>query len=205
MLNFIEEGYQPKKKMSGKKTIETKKVFITSDLHIGHKILSEARGFEDVEEHDNFIINRILEIPSYSTLFILGDVFYKAHNKIKENFSRLLDENRINSFIIKGNHDKYIENFFFNVLGDTESIFINEKRIFLSHYPHLIWDCSHYNSWNLFGHIHLNSHYSPITIGKQMNVNLEFNDYNPYSFGEVENIMSKKNNNVDMIKNNNFL
>ena len=58
------------------------------------------------------------------------------------------------------------------------------------------WAKSHYNSWQLFGH----SHGELKGVGKQMDIGVDTHNFYPYSFNEIKRIMSKKEDNFNLVK-----
>lgn len=49
--------------------------FFTSDLHLGHRLVSEIRGFENVVDHDESIIEQWnKQVKPKDTVWILGDI-----------------------------------------------------------------------------------------------------------------------------------
>ena len=164
---------------SGEKIMKT--VFFTSDLHIGHQKVSIERGFNSVEEHDNFIIsNWNKAINPTDTIYILGDiVFYPSINMDK--ISKL---NGIKNLIM-GNHDdktnKYIS-LFNKVLGCHEYK-RDDKRFILTHFPVSIESVRPRYDYNLHGHIHINDNVVPKPVSKyHFNLNLELHDYRPVDY-----------------------
>ena len=73
--------------------------------------------------------------------------------------------------------------------------------LFLSHYPQLLWDKSHYNGCHLYGHSHKDTSDVPYTTtmmkGRCLNVNVELHDYKPWSRDEVQEYMEKAHCNID--------
>lgn len=78
-------------------------IFLTSDLHLGHKFVAKLRGFDDVTEHDALIIRNIRkQVKENDTLYILGDVamggWAETIKPVKElSFTKVL---------VTGNHDR---------------------------------------------------------------------------------------------------
>ena len=100
-------------------------------------------------------------------------------------------------------------------------ITINNQKIILSHYGHRVWNQSHYGAWMLYGHSHgslepsisghvinelLNkkryedlralangTHPTRNANGKTMDIGIDTHpEFRPYSFEELQQIMSKK-------------
>jgi len=117
-------------------------------------------------------------------------------------------KNGISFHWILGNHDTIPFGYSHKALVSRDfikTIKDSDKKIFLSHFPHLCWNGSHYGSWNLHGHIHRgdSTHkkgfdQKSIEIGCQLNVNVEFHDWKPWSFDEVKDFMSVRNPNWDL-------
>lgn len=43
-----------------------------SDLHFGHRLVAELRGFTDTDEHDRVVLDHLREVPDGSVLLCLG-------------------------------------------------------------------------------------------------------------------------------------
>ena len=58
------------------------KIFITSDLHLGHAKLAEIRGFGSVKDHDECIIQNIADVIKNKryVLWLLGDIAFGSRN-----------------------------------------------------------------------------------------------------------------------------
>ena len=133
-----------------------------------------------IQEFNAWIIKRIYDIPAGSDLYLLGDTAWD-----KGSFIQLLNgkPKNIHLHIIDGNHDKKIKfsNFHgFQYHHQAETVKDLGYKFYLHHYPCVVWDCSHYNSINLYGHIHLNTPQIE-NKGRQINVNCEMWDYRPIS------------------------
>ena len=99
-----------------------------------------------------------------------------------------------------------------NTVNESLSIKLTDRQgrsypAFLSHYPMLTWDRSHYDSILLFGHHHAHTHKADEIrkyelSGKMLNVNCEFFNYNPINELGVINIMKTRPHNWDYIEKN---
>ncbi len=49
-------------------------LWFTSDLHLGHTLVAENRGFETPRLHDNAILDALSKVPADDELWILGDL-----------------------------------------------------------------------------------------------------------------------------------
>lgn len=133
--------------------------------------------------------------------YFLGDLYWDRNSYYKF----------YNQFILKcvafhwitGNHDFHIfknhENEIEDITPMKEVKFCGQSAV-LCHYPMMTWNKSHYNSFMLFGHHHVNGHAEPTIQGKMFNVNCEFNNFKPYSENDIVEIMSHKPDNFDYIK-----
>lgn len=77
--------------------------FFTSDIHLGHKKVSEIRGFKTTEEHDAHIISTWNSVVSKKdVVYLLGDVALGAYV-----YALDLIKNELNGtkHLISGNHD----------------------------------------------------------------------------------------------------
>ena len=98
---------------------------------------------------------------------------------------------RIN--LILGNHDDRkligkLSNCFESVMSTytlkTQTSDLVKQKVFLSHYAHRVWNCSHYGSWHLFGHSH--GELDSLPWGLSMDVGVDSHNLKPISFDEVE-------------------
>jgi calcineurin-like phosphoesterase family protein len=170
--------------------------YFTSDWHLGHvNILKYSkRPFSSIEEMNNTIINNFNSIvKKEDVVYFLGDFFYaykeKTHLNGHWNF-------------IKGNHDKNyppsnITFDSFNLQKTYVDLNIYNQKITICHYPMQAYNCSHFNAWMLYGHIHNDA--SNIIQGKKMNVGVDNNNFYPINFEQIQQYMNQRENNWDFI------
>jgi len=147
------------------------KVYIISDLHLGHLSMALKRGFKNVEEHDNHIINtwNSVVLNKKDVVYILGDITMEN----KRHYDKL-DLLRGRKKVVLGNHDR--PEFTHDLLNyvDTLSGMIKYKGLILTHCPihesELKW-CHK----NIHGHVHEASLANP----KYVNVCCEVIGYKP--------------------------
>jgi len=141
-------------------------VLFTSDLHLGHDLAAEKRGFLSIDEHDDYIIETLKSQCTKNTvLWILGDVVMRGGE------IRRLAEIPGRKKLVIGNHDElptleYLL-YFESIHGITKY-----KGMWLSHcpiHPQEMYRCS----LNVHGHIHKNTN-SPLLDKPYFNVNWDF-------------------------------
>ena len=181
--------------------------YFSSDWHLGHGsvIKFSNRPFQSTQEmNDTILKNMYAPLKKGDILYYLGDLSWS-----KSGYNRVFDElpEGVTFVWILGNHDKKEWKAYkgrVQEITDFKEIKIGQQSVTLCHYPMLTWNKSHYNSWQLYGHHHNNSHgFEQIdnkTMGKMLNVNCEFNDYKPYSERDIIKIMENKPDNWDYIK-----
>lgn len=173
-------------------------IYFTADLHLNHSNIIKYcnRPFTNVIEMDNTILTNFWRtLSSGDTLCILGDLsFNKDH--ILDFFDRF---STINMVYIKGNHDgKELMNITrklnipFYTLYDTK---IDNQPVTLCHYAMRVWNKSHFNSWQLYGH----SHGVLPPQGKQYDVGVDNNNFFPVSWDRIKEIMTTAPNNFNYI------
>lgn len=78
-----------------------KRHWVASDLHLGHELLARLRGFEDVDEHDDWLVERLNQsLSDKTTLWVLGDVSMSLRGL--RPLKRVLGK----KILIAGNHDQ---------------------------------------------------------------------------------------------------
>lgn len=183
--------------------LEHHDLYLSSDMHFGHAniIRYSKRPYQYITDMDEGLIeNWNSKIKPGDTAFILGDFsFYKDEDLI---FSIL---NRLNGNIIlvKGNHDhQHTINAFkksqhIKGIYDLLDIKVYDpdahgcyQHLVLCHYPMLLWNKSHFGSWNCYGHSH--GSLKDYSGAARMDVGVDTNNMMPYSYEEIKQILSNK-------------
>lgn len=138
-------------------------VAFISDLHLGHEAIAKVRGFENIEEYNNQIIERWNSVCGKKTLiFLAGDISME-----KPVFYPLLDKMLGRKVIIGGNHD--LREHTKLLLPHVESIIgaLKYKGAIVTHIPIHTQEVTRF-LFNIHGHTHEDSIkklvYSPMNI-----------------------------------------
>jgi len=168
----------------------------TADLHLGHQLVAELRGFNSIAEHDGFIMDRLRSsVRKHDVLWVLGDYSVSKHEYARS----LLRSVYCRKILIPGNHDpehgmhRGAWNRQVDAL-DTFDAVLNYQRIrlgkinfLMSHLPyHGEGDHTPGNRYNeyrlpnegmplLCGHVHEAWRFK----GSQFNVGVDVNDFKP--------------------------
>lgn len=194
------------------------KVFFTSDTHFFHKniIGSCGRPFKDETEMNEVFINNWNNVVDKDSLvFHLGDFAWGGYNKWKS----IIDRLNGHIILIKGNHDDKnlspsAEKEFFDYVTYQMKIRIENRAVYLNHYPFLCYAGVYREPedqvWALHGHIHL----GPTSLGgldvprmeyllpTQYDVGVDMNNYTPISWKELkEKIEKQVKNNINCLQN----
>lgn len=165
--------------------------FFTSDEHYGHDNIIKYcdRPFASVIEMNNKIITKHNELVNHNDLVIhCGDFTLKGKEYANAIIKRLNGQH----IFLLGSHDNWCDKEHIHEIWEQK---IEDIYIVACHYAMRVWAKSHYNSWQLFGH----SHGKLKTIGKQLDVGVDTNNFYPYSFKQIKSIMSKKENNFNYL------
>jgi len=165
-------------------------IFFTADSHFFHKnIISYCqRPFKSVEEMHKVLIENWNKVVGRNDLvYHLGDF---GMGNISD-LQKLREKLNGQIVLIAGGHDKAIvadliaSDYMFLKIRHLLTLQTSIGKIVLCHYPLRVWDCSHYNSYHLFGHCHG----SQKTWGKSYDVGVDTNNFTPLSLSEISNIM----------------
>lgn len=167
-------------------------IFFTADTHFCHKniIKYEDRPFNSVEEMNEVMIQKWnAKVKPTDSVYILGDFIFS--NGITAN--QLVKRLNGKKYLIKGNHDSFLKDRDFDRsqlewIKDYYLLKDNNIKYALFHYPIAIWDCKHYDSIHLYGHVHSNKdnhHPLLMNLGNAYNVGVDINNYEPVSINEV--------------------
>lgn len=151
---------------------EEKKIFVSSDFHLGHQreFVWKDRGYSSIQEHDEMLIAILNEtVRPNDILFFLGDF---CLNSTPQQFDAYLDAIKCqNIMTLWGNHNNPHEKAVYRKLvGDNEQypvkyknmtylghyadVILNGQFVVLFHYPILIWNEMKNGAWCLCGHSH---------------------------------------------------
>ena len=176
-------------------------IYFTSDTHFGHDDIIKFchRPFKDVEEMNSELIRRWNEkVGPDDTIFHLGD-FAFGGSDIWNNILKQLNGHKI---LIIGNHD--IKNLregymqYFDYVGPQLLLNIEERSVYLNHYPFLCyggsWRSPKNAVYQLFGHVHSGPTSSGLDTERlvslfkyQYDVGVDNNNFTPISWSEVKN------------------
>lgn len=131
--------------------------YYISDFHWGHQFITTVDNcpFDTIEEQEEAIItNWNKTLTNQDTGFILGDVSYRPRSETLDLLDQLKGKRIV---IVKGNHDKWIsekQQNIYDCLTIKDTVFGEEKYVFLSHYPCAVWDRQFEGGLHLYGHVH---------------------------------------------------
>ena len=124
-------------------------VYFTSDLHLGHDLAAEKRGFSSLAEHDDGVIDSFWQagMTKRDKLFVLGDIAMS-----KMGLLRIKSLPTVNVVVLLGNHD---------VLGSVHYLYvfkdiigpITYRSFWLTHIPMHEQEIFT-RKGNIHGHIH---------------------------------------------------
>jgi calcineurin-like phosphoesterase family protein len=154
-------------------------VYVISDLHLGHTNMALRRGFNSVEEHDNYIINTWNNtVTKRDTIWILGDISLeksKEYSKLKllKGYKKVLLGNHE---LCRRAHNTELLNYV-NCIGGY--IISKHDGFILSHIP--IHPSELRGCINIHGHIHEEK----INDSRYINVSCEAINYKPQLLSEI--------------------
>lgn len=141
------------------------RIFITSDLHIGHALLAELRGFAAIREHDEEIIRRWNEVVTgRCDVYLLGDIGFRCSPGYLSSVIGRMNGRKV---LLRGNHDglatkalcrerfeRVLDVFELKGYADHKLSANHLIKIWMSHYAHRHWPSWNHGSVNLHGHSH---------------------------------------------------
>lgn len=186
--------------------------WFTSDLHLNHKLAFRERPeFSSMEEMNDAIFKMFDVIKKGDDVYILGDLGWDPEI-VQQLFNFLIMKKKANGvYVIIGNHD---DNWMRKVTDHPrihycQTMFLKPQikngyhGVFLSHYPQIIFDKSHYGAFQLHGHGHSTTSDRPLldalVMGKRLNVNCELHGFKLWSRDDVEEYMKTLPANIDNI------
>lgn len=117
--------------------VNRKRIFFTSDLHIGHQSVLEfsKRPFRDLDHMHSSLVKRFNSVlDDDSVLYILGDVGLCSSDLLSDIVSKI----KGTKVLILGNHDKKhnaMYNVGFDAVLNSATLYISGERVTMSHCP----------------------------------------------------------------------
>jgi len=167
--------------------------WFTADEHYGHtKVIKYSnRPFKNIKDMNENIINNFNSVVGKQDITIhAGDFCWL--NKAEDVYRQYVSNLNGNHVLLIGSHDHW---------QPASAKYIWRKRIegqlvVVCHYAMLTWECSHYGSWQLFGH----SHGRLVLDSKQYDIGVDNNKYYPISFEQIKEIMTRKSDNYNYLE-----
>lgn len=170
-------------------------VFFSADEHFFHKNIIDYsnRPFKSVEEMNETLINNHNSIVKRKNdiVFHIGDFTFL--NKIEDVHKKIITKLNGQHIFLKGSHDYWMKE---KTALTLVELMVDNYHFTLCHYCMRTWPRSHYNTFHLFGH----SHGSLPSIGKSHDVGVDNNNFYPFTFDQIIDIMNNKDDNPNLIK-----
>lgn len=168
-------------------------IFAVSDWHFWHNkdFLLGPRGFEDVEEHNNVIIERHNSlVKPEDTVYVLGDCVLGGGENLNSGLEFIRQMNG-KKYLAIGNHDSdakieaYREAGLFEAIQFGYRIRFKKYEYLMTHYPTLVWNGEDPKPvWNIHGHDH-DSNIFHSNYGHNYDVCLEAHNCYPVSLEQI--------------------
>lgn len=134
-------------------------IYFTSDTHFYHEniIGLSKRPFQNYTEMQRTLItNWNAVVSDKDEIYILGDLIHKGNG---EDANKLLKKLKGKKYLIRGNHDKYVDDVCFDKsafewIKDYYVLNYSKRKFILFHYPILEWAGYYGDSIHLYGHVH---------------------------------------------------
>ena len=161
--------------------------WFTADEHYGHRgiLKHQRRPFTSVEKMDEAIAKaHNLLVAKDDVVVHAGDFCWKQQDKDKY-LKRLVGTH----VVLRGSHGPKGKDIWVKK--------IEGQLVVVCHYAMRTWPCSHYNSWQLYGH----SHGRLYSTGQQMDVGVDTNPlFLPYPFEIIRLRMASRPDNPNLVQ-----
>lgn len=185
------------------------RTFFTSDLHVGHRLVSDRRGFTSPDDHDEVLAQRWdSAINQDDVVWVLGDISGGGHGSQLAALDWLTHRPG-RKHLVSGNHDTVhpMHLTAHRLLPDYLKVFetiqsaarrqIAKRNCILSHFPYITnvltdhrdfsqWQLSDRGDWLLHGHIHRDVR----QVGRQIHVGLDAWNLAPVLLDTIANMLT---------------
>ena len=173
---------------------DKKNTYFISDTHFWHEsaLMFDGREhFSSVEEmNETIITNWNSRVKGNDTVYIMGDMFYRADPKDVE---AVLGRLKGKKYLVRGNHDgswldKVDHTQYFAEVSYMMETTDGQRGLTLCHYPLLIWKHQK-KSYMIHGHLHTDTSddFWPLIRRRDrlLNAAVEINGFMPVTFEEL--------------------
>lgn len=163
-----------------------------ADLHFFDvKIINERKCFDSVDQmHETLIFNWNTKVKNKDEVWIGGDFA-----KTDKFCDLLLLFESLNGYknVLIGNHDdenmimslKSVERCKIREVVFQKKIILDNKEVFLNHYPTLVWPKRGGGAYHLYGHVHNQKHKITNMPWRSCCISAEVLNYEPKTFDEL--------------------
>ena len=198
---------------------ERKKIYFTSDLHLGHKncLDFDDRPFRDLKHMHRVLINNFnSNVPVDGVTYFLGDIGMCSFDLAQD----IIGKMNGTKILVVGNHDGNANRMYrmgFDAVVHNMSMMIAGELVTMSHCPLTgvfredttgmrgatageNWHGENKNArfsvvdggqYHLHGHLHLHKGKGDVKSGKQWDIGVVGNGYTPVSISAIESWISK--------------
>lgn len=128
-------------------------VYMSSDFHIGHKVITKYRPqFSSMNEHNEYILNEMSKLTKRDDLFVLGDFIFDCPDF--EYYLKQIAKMPLRVKLVMGNHDSlkmYKQDIAKNI--EVQLPLFSYKNMWVSHAP-IHPDELRNRFINIHGHLH---------------------------------------------------
>jgi len=169
--------------------------FFSADHHFDHTNIIRfcKRPFNNVEEMNEELILRHNSVVNDNDIVIIaGDFSFASRIDTHRNFIKRMNGQFV---FLRGSHDYWMGKTGHGYHEIWEKT-IEKQKIVVCHYAMRTWAASHYNSWQFYGH----SHGMLPPQGKQWDIGVDTNNFYPYAWEDLKQIMAKQPDNFNLIR-----
>ena len=166
--------------------------YFIADTHFDHEniIRLSNRPFASIEEmNEALITNWNNTVKVTDEVYILGDFLFRSSGSSATDILKKLNGKK---YLIKGNHEKYLEDKSFD---KNQFVWVKDYFEFkedgvnfvLFHYPILEWNGFYRKSVHLYGHVHNNNteYFEKVMDKRALNVGVDIINFTPISIDDV--------------------
>ena len=194
-----------------------KRIFFTADWHLGHEncLQFDNRPFQSLDDMERTLIKRFnATVPRFGLTYFLGDMGRTP--RLKEVLQKLNGTH----VLVLGNHDHKMHGMYnkgFHVVVNSASLIIAKQIVTLSHCPltgvwredtsnfknstpgenwhrekyNVQYSVPNFGQFHLHGHTHMSKERGSVKSGRQWDVGVVGNNYQPVSISQVESWINK--------------